>query len=180
MNLRQPDTSSAIDRSWNQADTVFLFFWPLRVIARDESFGNSNDCEQCHSWSAILDLFSPTECANYLINSPYPARTEKRPSGEKFVNPGHQRGVVVVGRLAHAADARARDAQKRTLPPNRQRRVGAVEHRSAVRRAKLPDLLAKKSRSTVSCPILVSSCSISRSCAVSACRSTPESKACAA
>ena len=59
--------------------------------------------------------------------------------------------VVVVGRLARPVDARARHAEQRALPPNRQRLVGAVEHRSAVRRAHLPDLLAKKSRSTVSC-----------------------------
>src|SRR5438874_4447180 len=39
----------------------------------------------------------------------------------------------------------------------------AVEPGSAVRRAHLPDLLAKKSRSTVSCPIFACSFSISRS-----------------
>lgn len=39
--------------------------------------------------------------------------------------------------------------------------VGAIEHSSTVRRAHLPDLRAKKSRSTVSCPILACSFSIS-------------------
>jgi hypothetical protein len=78
------------------------------------------------------------------------ARAEKRPGGEQFVDPAHQRGVVVIGRLARPVDARARHAEKRALPPNRQRVVGAVEHRSAVRCAHLPDLLSKKSRSTVS------------------------------
>ena len=56
----------------------------------------------------------------------------------------------------------------------------AIEHRSAVRRAHRPDLLAKKSRSTVSCPILACSCSISRSRAASASRPTPGSNARAA
>ena len=60
-----------------------------------------------------------------------------------FVDPAHQRGVVVVGRLARPVDARARHAKKRALSPQRQRPVSAVEHRSAVRRAHLPDLLAK-------------------------------------
>jgi hypothetical protein len=92
------------------------------------------------------------------------ARTEKRPGSEQVVYPPHQRRVVVVGLLARPVDTRARHAQKRALPPNRQRFVGAVEHRSAVRRAHLPDLRAKKSRSTVSCPILACSRSISHSC----------------
>jgi len=88
-----------------------------------------------------------------------------------------QRGVVVVGRLARPVQARARHAEKRALPPYRQRLVGAVEHRSAVRRARLPDLLAKKSRSTVSWPILACSRAMSRSCAVSSFGPTPGSKA---
>jgi hypothetical protein len=40
------------------------------------------------------------------------------------------------------------------LPPDRQPRMVAVEHRAAVRLAHRPDLPDKKSRSTVNCPIL--------------------------
>ena len=62
----------------------------------------------------------------------HPARAEKRPGGEQLVDPAHQRRVVVVGRLSCPVNARTRHAQKRALPPNRQRLVRAVEHRSAV------------------------------------------------
>jgi hypothetical protein len=74
----------------------------------------------------------------------YPARAQKRPRQEEFVDPTHQRQiVVVVGRL-WAVDARARHAEQCALPTDRQGRVVAVEQRSAVRRAHRPDLLAKK------------------------------------
>jgi hypothetical protein len=53
-------------------------------------------------------------------------------------------------------------ADQRALPSDRQNLIVAVEHLSPVRRARLWDLLAKKSRSTVSCPILACSFSISR------------------
>jgi hypothetical protein len=53
-----------------------------------------------------------------------------------------------VGRRRSAPHREARIAAAARRP------FSAVEHRSAVRRAHFPDLLAKKSRSTVSCPIL--------------------------
>jgi hypothetical protein len=60
---------------------------------------------------------------------------------------------------------------------DRQRLVGAIEHSSTVRRSHLPDLRAKKSRSTVNCPILACSFSISRSRVASLSRPTPASSA---
>jgi hypothetical protein len=79
--------------------------------------------------------------------APYRAvlRLERRASHEGMVSVG---GITI--ERSQTVDARARHAKKRALSPQRKRPVSAVEHRSAVRRAHLPDLLAKKSRSTVS------------------------------
>src|SRR4029077_9559076 len=107
-------------------------------------------------------------------------RAQERPGGEQLVDPPHQGKVVVVGRPSRPVDPRARDAKQHALPADRQRLVGAIEHSSTVRRAHLPDLRAKKSRSTVSCPILACSFSISRSRVSSLSRPTPASKARAA
>jgi len=74
----------------------------------------------------------------------------------------HQGEVVVVRRPRRPINARARKAQERALPPDRQPAVIAIDERSAVRRAHLPDLRAKKSRSTISSPILACGRSISR------------------
>ena len=73
---------------------------------------------------------------------------------EQRVKPTHQRKIVIVRRLARPVDARSRKAQESALPSDRQPRMVAVEHRRAVRLAHRTDLPDKKSRSTVSCPIL--------------------------
>src|ERR1700730_935917 len=98
----------------------------------------------------------------------HPPRTIKRIGREQFVDPPHEYEIVVVGRPFRPVYARARHTKQRALAPNRQGFVRAIEHLSTIRRAHLPDLLAKKSRSTVSCPILACSFSTSRSRAVSA------------
>src|SRR5579883_940018 len=58
-----------------------------------------------------------------------------------------------IGGTRRAIQAGARNAQQRALSADRQLLVLAVDELAAVRGAHLPDLLAKKSRSTMSCPI---------------------------
>src|SRR5579875_2713244 len=92
-----------------------------------------------------------------------PSRAEERPGREQLVDPPHQDGVVVLGARRRPIDAGACKAEQRALPAHRQRAVLAVDELAAVRGAHRPDLLAKKSRSTMSWPILACRRSISRS-----------------
>ncbi len=92
--------------------------------------------------------------------------------------------AALIGEFGSQADRPVRvetghgsQAQQCALPSDRQLAVRRTEQRSAVRRAHLPDLLAKKSRSTDNCPIFACSFSISRSRASSPSRPTPGSKA---
>ena len=82
-----------------------------------------------------------------------PPRAEEGPLGEQRIDPPHRLEVVVVGRR-RAVHARAREVHHLALPPDRQVGMRLVELGSAIRRAHLPNLLAKKSFSIVSCPIL--------------------------
>jgi hypothetical protein len=91
------------------------------------------------------------------------ARAEEWPRREQLVDPPHQRQIVLVRRCRRPVHAGTRDAQELALPADRQRPVAAIDERAAVRSAHLPDLLAKKSRSTISSPIFACSRSISRS-----------------
>jgi Patatin-like phospholipase len=77
---------------------------------------------------------------------------------------GYQHEIVVIGGRGRSVQARSCNAGQLALPADRHRAVLAVDEPTAVRGAHLPDLLAKKSRSTMSCPILACSRSISRSC----------------
>ena len=81
-----------------------------------------------------------------------------------------------IGRPWRPVDPRACHPEQRALPADRGRRRVAIDERPTVRRAHLPDSWLK-SRSTVSCPILACSFSISRSRSASASRPTPGSKA---
>src|SRR5438270_13368341 len=110
----------------------------------------------------------------------HPPRAEKRPEGEQLVEPTHHQQIVVVDRCCRPVDPRAGKAQKPALSTDREPAVLAIDERASVRCAHLPDLLAKKSRSTVNCPILACSFSISRSRAASPSLPTPVSKARAA
>jgi hypothetical protein len=92
-----------------------------------------------------------------------PSRAQERPLREQLVEPPHQPEVVVVGRPRGPVHARPGDPQQIALPADRQIGMVAIEQRSPVRNAHLPDLRAKKSRSTTSSPILACRRSISRS-----------------
>src|SRR5262249_18175821 len=97
-----------------------------------------------------------------------PPRAIKRPRGEQRVDAPHRFEIVVIDWTRLAVNARARHAKHRALPTDRQVRMGALELGSTVRRAHLTNLLAKKSFSIVSWPILACSFSISRADAASA------------
>ena len=85
----------------------------------------------------------------------------ERPRHKHRVNPPHQCQILSVMRRFRPVDARACQPKQGTLAPHRELHVTAVEQGSPVRRAHLPDLRAKKSRSTISSPILACRRSIS-------------------
>src|SRR5215471_13770764 len=93
-----------------------------------------------------------------------PPRAEKRTRGEQLVDLPHQRQIVVIGGAPRPIQAGARNSKQRAPAADRQRIVLAADELTSVRGAHLPDLLAKKSRSTMSWPILACNRSISRSC----------------
>src|SRR4029077_7467205 len=110
----------------------------------------------------------------------HPPRAEKRPGREQLVDPPHQRKIVVVGGCRLPIDTGAGEAEQLALLANRRLAMSAIDERPTIRDAHLPDLLAKKSRSTVNCPILACSFSISRSRLTSPSLPAPASKARAA
>jgi hypothetical protein len=93
----------------------------------------------------------------------HPPRAQEEPRREQLIDPTHQRQIVIISRRWRPVHVRTRNPEQLTLPADRQRWMRAVEPCSAVRNAHLPDLFAKKSRSTINCPILACSFSISRS-----------------
>src|SRR5262249_54527414 len=93
----------------------------------------------------------------------HPPRAQERPGCEQLVDPPHQLNVVVIGRPRRPIYARSRNAQQLALPADRSTLMIALHPSSPIRRAHLPALLAKKSRSTVNCPILAWSFSTSSS-----------------
>src|SRR5271157_3854840 len=72
----------------------------------------------------------------------------------EFVDPAHQGQIVRRRHGLGAVDPRARQVQQRALAAHRQILAWPFDHRSSIRRAHRPGLLAKKSLSTVSWPIL--------------------------
>ena len=72
----------------------------------------------------------------------------------QFVDTVHHRQIVRPGDRLGAVDPRARQAQQHALAAHRQVLARPFDHRSSIGRAHRPGLLAKKSRSTVSWPIL--------------------------
>jgi hypothetical protein len=73
----------------------------------------------------------------------------------QLVDQPHHGQIVGAGDWPGAIDARTRQIEQRTLPANRQILAGPFDHRPALGETHRPGLLAKKSLSTVNCPILV-------------------------
>src|SRR5271166_4706816 len=71
----------------------------------------------------------------------------------QLIHPPHHRQVIWAYRRWPVIMRRACDLQQTALPHHRQHRVSMVHQCQSVRRAHGPDLLRKKSRSTVSWPI---------------------------
>jgi hypothetical protein len=80
----------------------------------------------------------------------HPARAEQRPGEEQLVEPAHDHEFARIGSRSRSVEVRARQPEQPALAPDRQAGVNAIEHGGAARSAHLPDLFAKKSRSTVS------------------------------
>ena len=133
----------------------------------DRARGRDKSCVPARAWSFSASVQAPRcpsaasagaracgRTESPLAQRPRdPPRPEERPRGEQRVDAPHRLQVVVVGRSRLAIDARARQVEHRTLPANRQLAMLAIELGSTVRRAHLPNLLAKKSFSIVSWPI---------------------------
>ena len=78
----------------------------------------------------------------------------KRILQEQLVDPTHQRQGLRALALRCVVERGAPDRQQAALPAQAQRRVIALHHRAALRPAHRPDPRDKKSRSTISSPIL--------------------------
>ena len=84
-----------------------------------------------------------------------PVWTGKSPDGKAAAgDPPHQRQGLRALPLRLVVERRASDRQQAALPAQAQRRVIADHHRAALRPAHRPDPRDKKSRSTISSPIL--------------------------
>ncbi len=81
-------------------------------------------------------------------------RAVERKFEMQFVDAAHHGQIVRPGDGRGAVDPRARHAQQRALAAHRQVLARPFDHRSSIGRAHRPGLLAKKSRSTVSWPIV--------------------------
>jgi hypothetical protein len=86
-----------------------------------------------------------------------PRAAERRLQIER-VEPAHQCQILGPGPGHRPISAGPRDTRKRALAAHRNGSVPAVDRGQTVRAAHLPDLLAKKSRSTVSWPIFALGC----------------------
>src|SRR3954447_8013742 len=71
----------------------------------------------------------------------------------QFVHPPHQRQIIRTDRHRPIIQARASHLQQPALRHDRQARVGKIDQRKPCPRVHGPDLLRKKSRSTVNWPI---------------------------
>src|ERR1017187_3969591 len=71
----------------------------------------------------------------------------------QLIHPPHQCQILRADRYSSVIQRRAGHLQQLALRDDRQGRVGRVDQRKPCGRAHGPDLLRKKSRSTVSCPI---------------------------
>ena len=85
----------------------------------------------------------------------HPPRAVERQLEMQFVDAAHQGQIVRLDDRPGAVDARTRQVQQRALPTHRQILGRPLDHRSSLGNAHRPGLLAKKSLSTVSCPILL-------------------------
>ncbi len=84
----------------------------------------------------------------------HPAGAVKRVLQEQLVDPPHQRQRLDALPLRLVVERGARDRQQAALPAQAQRRVITHHHRAPLRPAHRPDPRDKKSRSTISSPIL--------------------------
>ena len=84
----------------------------------------------------------------------HPTGAVKRVLQEQLVDPPHQHERLRALPLRLVIERGAPDRQKTALPAEAQRRVVAHNHRAALRPAHRPDPRDKKSRSTISSPIL--------------------------
>src|SRR5512145_3304878 len=80
-----------------------------------------------------------------------------------LVEQTHQRQVELGLARGPVVEPRAADRHQLTLASNRQRGMHAVDHLPPPIDAQRPKAFAKKSRSTISCPILACSFSMSAS-----------------
>jgi len=100
-----------------------------------------------HALAVDAQTLCPQHCG-------HPTRAEKRVGRIQLVEPPHQRQIVVVGRPLRPVHPGSAQRKQLALPSDRQIGMIAVEQNFPVRLAHRPDLLDKKSRSTVNCPIL--------------------------
>ena len=115
------------------------------------------------AWNQRLDAHHPHQPLHALAVEPaaflvefeqHPPRAVERQFEMQFIDAAHQDQIVPARLGFRPVNSGARQVQQRALPTHGQILGWMIDHRSAIGRAHRPGLLAKKSRSTVSWPIL--------------------------
>jgi hypothetical protein len=125
--------------------------------------GAWNQRGDAHHAHQPLHVFAVDRMAFALEFERHPSRAVERQIEMQFVDAAHHGEIVRCHRGFGPVDARARQLQQFALAAHGKIIVGRVNHRPSIRRTHRPDLFAKKSRSTVSWPILAYKLVASRS-----------------
>ena len=133
------------------AQQVGVYLVPGRGFARAGARNQRLDPHHPHQPPHPLAVDPTVFLVEFEGHSP---RAVERKFEMQFVDPAHHRQIVRPGDGLGAVNPRARHAHKRALAAHRQVLARPFDHRSSIGRAHRPGLLAKKSRSTVSWPIL--------------------------
>src|SRR5271163_5016506 len=149
-DVRRPYVVRLDDR--HAAQQVGVDLVARRGLARARTRNQPFEPHQAHQPLHPLAI----DPATFLVEiERHPARAVERLLQIQLVDPAHQSQIVGGSLGPGPIDPRARHVQQRALPPHRQLRPASLDLRASRRRAHRLGLLAKKSRSTVSSPILL-------------------------
>ena len=138
-------------RNRHAAQQIGINLVPRGGLARAGARNQRDDSHQSHQPLHVLAIDLRAFLVEFQRHSP---RAVKRQLEMQFVDAAHQREIVRRRRGFGPVDARTRQRQQLALAPHGKIALGRINHGSSIRHAHRPDLLAKKSRSTVSSPIL--------------------------
>jgi hypothetical protein len=138
-------------RNRQAAQQIGINFVPGRGFARAGARNQRDESHHAHQPLHVLAIDLRAFLVEFKHHAP---RAIKRQLEMQFVDAAHQREIVRCRRRLLPINARTRQRQQRALAPHGKIALGRINHGPSILQAHRPDLLAKKSRSTVSSPIL--------------------------